>query len=71
MKHFGPQAFWLGKLEQAIAIVNEYNDANAKNEFYLKQINEAERRGLTEFDRDKFMVPRKKKNHEDQTRELI
>jgi len=37
------------------------SSAMAQNRFYSTQISEAKRRGLLEFDREKFMVKRKNK----------
>lgn len=48
--------------ERALAhLQDEVTDLDNNIQFYKEQIAEAEQRGLDDFDRDRFMIPRSKK----------
>lgn len=45
----------LKRMQEALGRLEE------RNAFYAKQIEEAKRRGLTRFDPDRFMIPKRRK----------
>lgn len=54
--------FTLSEIERRIEILTEQaNRLRANHSFYESQINEAVSRKLSEFDRDKFLIKRRKK----------
>jgi len=49
---------------QALSTLERCNDADEENAFYSLQIEEALRRGVDSFDRERFMVKRTPKSKE-------